>query len=860
MGEMYKNKWSHRGVKCLTALTLSILALTVTAPCLDGRTDEQAPKIKKVKAGERYEASWIHKLFLGTDYRDLWTTSIEVEVLDLENFAGGLRPVFRVGRKQTMGLALKGEDGLSYTFRGIDKDPTTLLPTSFSDTLAARIVQDQTAAAHPGAPLIVDGLVEAFDVLSRKSRLVLMPDDPKLGEFQEDFAGVLGTITEYPTVPSEAEQGTFGAVEILSSLDLWQRRMAGEGIKIDSQAYFRDRLLDIFIGDWDRHSGQWRWANIPGKPGWQPIPEDRDQAFSSYEGFILSWARFSNPELLKFKGKYSKMEGVLRVGSEVDRRVLIDLERSIWLDVAADVHSYLTDDVIDEAVRRMPKEYYELNGAELSGRLKHRRDKFMKVAEDFYKNLAVEVDIHCTNRDDSVKLHRHEDGSVEVKVFLTQEVDTAKEPYYRRRFLPKETKEIRLYLHGGVDRVESYGQSDKRIRVRVIGEAGLKTIDDSKVGGIYYYGSAENTQLMPGPGTKVDMSPYEEPDIEADNKMLYHRDFGRRSSPQIWPGYSTDLGLFIGGGLFTESYGFRKIPYADSQLIRVGYATKARTGKFEYEGDYRRINSSLFTTVSIFASGLEVLNFYGFGNETTSGESKEFYKVKQSQFSFFPALRYIFSPQFEIYGGSELKYSLYKENEATLIGQLQPYGAENFGQLGLFSLDTRDPSRANSSGFRFNMDTFFYPKVWHVESAFGGVRGDVSAYIQVSQRLVLALRAGGKKVFGTYPFYEAAFLGGLETIRGLQKERFAGDAYLFGSAELRLSLGKAVFVVPGEYGIFGLADVGRVYLEGESSNTWHPAYGGGLFFSILDLSTVFTIAVASSEERVAVYFKAGFWF
>ena len=177
-----------------------------------------------------------------------------------------------------------------------------------------------------------------------------------------------------------------------------------------------------------------------------------------------------------------------------------------------------------------------------------------------------------------------------------------------------------------------------------------------------------------------------------------------------------------------------------------------------------------------------------------------------------------------------------------------------------FGLDTRDPSRANSSGFRFNLETFLYPKVWHVESAFGGVGGDVSAYIQVVPQLVLALRAGGKRVFGTYPFYEAAFLGGLRTIRGLQKERFAGDACLFGSAELRLSLGKAVFVVPGEYGIFGLADVGRVYLKGESSNKWHPAYGGGMFFSILDLSTVFTIAVASSEERVAVYFKAGFWF
>jgi hypothetical protein len=523
----------------------------------------------------------------------------------------------------------------------------------------------------------------------------------------------------------------------------------------------------------------------------------------------------------------------------------------------------LTDVVIEKAVRQMPKEYYELNGAELAKRLKIRRDRFMKTAEDFYEHLARVVDIHGTDADDQVAILRNDDGNVEVKVSLLQGQGSVEDPYFRRQFFPKETKEIRVYLNGGSDRVESSGRADKRITIRIIGEDGHKTIDDSQAGGIRYYGSSENAELNLGPGTKVDSRPYEEPVYVADNEMLYHRNWGRRTTPQVWPGFSTDLGLFIGGGLYIERYGFRKFPYADSHLIRAGYATTAQTGRFEYEGDYRRVNSSLFTTVSVYASGLDVLYFYGFGNETQSEESKEFYKVRQSQFSFFPALRYTFSPQFEIYGGPILKYSLYRERVDTLIGQLKPYGAENFGQLGLklgFSLDTRDPLRANSSGFGFNMESFFYPKVWHVESAFGGVSGDVSAYLQFAERFVLALRAGGKKVFGTYPFYEAAFLGGSETIRGPRKERFAGDASVFGNAELRLTLGKAVFVVPGEYGIFGLADVGRVYLEGESSTKWHPAYGGGLFFSVMDLSTVFSIAVASSEERIGVYFKAGFWF
>jgi hypothetical protein len=77
---------------------------------------------------------------------------------------------------------------------------------------------------------------------------------------------------------------------------------------------------------------------------------------------------------------------------------------------------------------------------------------------------------------------------------------------------------------------------------------------------------------------------------------------------------------------------------------------------------------------------------------------------------------------------------------------------------------------------------------------------------------------------------------------------------------LRLRLGKAIFIIPGEYGIFGLTDIGRVYLKGESSNKWHPAYGGGVFFSVLDLATVISLAVVTSEERTAIYLRAGYSF
>ena len=52
----------------------------------EGRRGEAVP-------GPRYEASWLHRIFYGSRYRKLWTTAIQVEILNLEKEAGGLTPV-----------------------------------------------------------------------------------------------------------------------------------------------------------------------------------------------------------------------------------------------------------------------------------------------------------------------------------------------------------------------------------------------------------------------------------------------------------------------------------------------------------------------------------------------------------------------------------------------------------------------------------------------------------------------------------------------------------------------------------------------------------------------------------------------
>lgn len=850
-----KGKFQHRFF-CAVGGICILVGTAAAFQRLDQRT-------KTVTAGSKYRASILHCWLLGRDYRELWLTPIRAEVLDLETYAGGLTPMRRVGGMQTLGLAIRGADGRNFTFRGVDKDPTSFLPKSFADTLAERIMQDQTAAAHPAGAVIVPPIAEAAGVLHTEPRLVVMPDSERLKEFQEDFAGALGTFEEYPTARSPENPGFHGAEEILSSREMWGRMFAGSQDRVDASAFVRARLLDILLGDWDRHRDQWRWARIPGKEKWQPIPEDRDQAFVSYEGLLLMWVRTRYPQLVTFRNAYPHLEGLTWNGRDVDRWVLAELERDVWEATARDVQARVTDEVIEQALKLMPREYYDLSAERLSAILKERRDGLLSIAGAFYRFLAKEVNVNATNERDTAIIRNFSNGDVEVTVYSGEETGPPEAAYFRRRFHPEETKEIRVYLHGGDDRALSTGRPLGRIKIRVIPGRGRDEVDDSRGGKMHVYDSGGTDRLVPGPGTRRDIRPYQNPDPDPRAPWVPPRDWGRLYAPRLWPGFSTDIGLFLGGGMLSRGYSFRKYPYADSQLVRGGYATGADTFRFDYRGDFYRMNSTFHTTVGAHASGIEILHFYGFGNETSNAEGAAFYKIEQNQFALHGALNWPLSSNLVSSLGGEIKFSTLNLRPDTLLGRLQPYGAEDFGQLSLFlglDFDSRQTEESMAQGVCAQVRASYFPGIWSVREAFGGVNGELRAYVPLSGRLMLALRGGGKQVFGDYPFHEGAFLGGSSTVRGFRRERFVGDASLYGSMELRLPLGNTILILPGQFGVFGLADVGRVFFEGESSRKWHPSVGGGFFFSVLDLATTFSLAVATSEESTSVYFSTGFSF
>lgn len=81
---------------------------------------------------------------------------------------------------------------------------------------------------------------------------------------------------------------------------------------------------------------------------------------------------------------------------------------------------------------------------------------------------------------------------------------------------------------------------------------------------------------------------------------------------------------------------------------------------------------------------------------------------------------------------------------------------------------------------------------------------------------------------------------------------------MWGNAELRAALGRAnLRLVRGNAGALLLADAGRVFMDGESAGGWHAAYGGGVWFSMIDGAYTATLLAARGDEGWRAYLRLG---
>ncbi len=490
------------------------------------------------------------------------------------------------------------------------------LPEELRDTVLADMAQDQLIASLPGGEVVAVTLLNAVGALQPAPRLVVMPDDPVLGPFRERFAGLLGTFAEFPLPRPDGAPGTYGATEIYDGFEAIELIAASPDTQIDDRALVKVRLMDVLLGDWDRHIGQWRFARIEGEDKLQPISEDRDQAFSRYEGVAMGFTRDREPKFDRFRSQYQSLEGLTWNARSVDRRLLSGLDRAAWLEVAREIQSTLTDATIEAAVALLPGPYHAAAGQGLVEALLARRDHLDDEAELFYDFITSQVNVFGTDVAELVQIARELDGSVTISI-TRRSTDGGPgcganqaigETYFRRRFVHDEVDSVRLYIGDGDDRVLLTGPHSGAIKVRVIGGGGSSLLCDQESGRNFAFDGSNADES--GRGVEVSRGLYipaaetlaeaGTPENSQGTALNARRDWGSTSFGLPLVGFGPDVGLLLGTGRVWETYSFRKRPYATPASapgwLRLRRATPAHRLRRRREQDHGRVEPNLVQT------------------------------------------------------------------------------------------------------------------------------------------------------------------------------------------------------------------------------------------------------------------------
>ena len=860
----------------LAAFGLTMLATALAAPLPAGGQSARS-RDTTVIGNTGFKAGSFHRMLMGDNWRDEWGTPITVPFLDLGSFAGGLKPTRTGGGYQTMTLRFAGADGRTYVFRPVNKG--VALPRVYRHTLIWKLLADARSSLYPAAPILGIPILSAAGVQHPSPKLFVMPDDARLGEFRAHFAGLLGTVEERPDTP-ENGRGFAGATKIVESEDLVKDLNRDPNHRVDARAYLAARLVDMLLNDNDRHTGQWDWARFGSAADelWVPIPVDRDKVIHSEEGLLPKLAGMAATKITQFNGRYAPLNALIGQALEMDRRLLGGLSRQAWDSVAQGLARGITNRVIDDAVASLPREY-SYSFPELTSSLRMRRDSLPALARRYYAVIMEYADIHATDAAEQATVTRAADGIVDVAISAG-----GRAPYFQRRYLARETAEIRLYLHGGDDAAIVRGDVRWSIPVRIIGGNGVnRLVDSSRVAGERHPTALYDRAVVTGvryDADSLDKREFSE-EITPFNRRPWTVAFGTLAPAQkdrgssIKPvgsiGSGHGLGLVPSIGIKRYKYAFRKVPYASMLGAEVAYSTAIKGFDVDVEYDKRLESSSFHFPVDASMSQLEVIEFRGLGN-ALSEQPGSFDDVRQRQWTFRPALGFSPNDKSDISLGPVLRYTTNDSTLNNFVSEQQPYGFDPFAQAGVqlkLHYDTRgspelfDNSNRNilvrlvednpfpALWAKVDLAASAYPGMLDVETPYQKVSGVAAVFLTALflTRPGIALRLGGEKLYGAFPFFDAAFIGGSRSLRTEHRQRFAGDASAYGTAELRIPLGTFPIIVPLNIGAIGFMDAARVWVEGISQSGWHQGRGAGLWFAFVRPDLGISVMRTNNPER-----------
>lgn len=835
-----------------------------------------------IYSNEMTRKSIFHKFLFGQHYRKYYSLPIEAKTATLDTLFGGVKPVREGGGHQSRSLRLVDANGKEYVMRALKKSTSRFLQTvvfkdqfvlnQFEDTYVEDFLYDFYTTSHPYTSLAVGNLADKIGIAHTNPLLYYIPKEPLLKNFNYTFGNELYLVEEHLTGNQKDLKSLGKPLDIISTDDLMKNLHKDEKYTIDEPEYIKARLFDMLIGDWDRHSDQWRWGEYKenGKTVYKPIPRDRDQAFTKYDGALLSLL-MNMPALRHqqtFKDDIKNVKWLNREPYSQDVAFLKTADEKEWIKQAKYIQEHLSDAEIDGAFTNLPKEVQDQTIEDIKHKLKIRKTKLQDYAREYYKVLQKTVLIVGTDKKDKFIITNTSKNDTEIAVFrLKKEGD---ELLYTKNFTAKKTKNIWIYGLDDDDVFEVKGNSKSGINIRLIGGQNKDsyTVENGKRIKIYDFKSKPNNYVLDSK-TKTYLTDDYETNLYDYEKVKYNSFSGLPSG-----GYNPDDGVKLG---FTATYKINKFnqhPYTQKHVLKANYLFATNGYEFTYNGYFpKTLGNWNFEMEANFTSPNFTINYFGYGNETVNEDQlygMDYNRVRLRTLKATPSIKKVgrygseitFAALFE-----KLKVEETTDRYINIPGAVNPNVFDNQQYVGValkYSFENYDVPSLPTMGFGFSVAGSWKMNVGETKTNFPALDTKINFNhkIDAKGQLVLATIVKSKVLFNNnFEFYQGATLGGDYDLRGFRNERFLGKASFYQSTDLRWNIGKIKkSIVPMSYGILGGFDYGRAWLDGENSQKWHQSVGGGIWINGLNVITGRITYFKSNDDQARITFGLGYGF
>ena len=847
------------------------------------------PKFVKasVYSDEEIEKSKFYKAIWGEKYRKLYGTKVATPTVNLDTLFGGLELVKKGGGHQSKSLRLKDKNGKEYVMRALRKSAELYLQSmAFPDeyvlddlkgTYTQKLLEDFYTGAHPYAPFTVATLSDAVGLFHTNPVLYFVPKQNALKEYNENFGDELYMIEEHAG-DGHGNLKSFGFSNDLKSTDsMLEDLRDDEKYSVDTELYIRARLFDMVIGDWDRHTDQWRWAEFKDKKSdkiiYKPVPRDRDQVFSNMgDGLLMNLATRIIPSLRIMEGFSEEIRSVKGFNSSsktyvLDMALLSESTEEQWIKQAKYLQQNLTENVIEEALLFFPKEVQDASTIEIKKILLSRLKNINKYALEFYSELNKYAIVVGTDKDDWFEIERINSEETIIKGYRNIK-DKKKRLFFNKTFHKETTKEIWVYGLDDDDLFEVNGSNVNAIKIRLIGghNNDIYDIASPKKIKIYDYKNKKNT-LKNVKGVRVKL-------VNDYNVNTYQPLKLRNSTNQLIPtaGVNPDDGLKVGLQNTYVYNGFRQNPFTQKHDVKALYYFATSGYEIDYNGEFAHVFENWNLEIAArFTSPNFAINFFGLGNETENFDEDlelDYNRVRIKNLSFAPSLIWRGRLGAKFKAGIKYESIEVEDTNNRFINEFyQANGEETIkdyvGANMAYEYENKDSQAFPTMGMATSLLLGYTTDLKATNNGFGTFIPSLTFDYKLvpNGRLVLVTKWKAHFILGDdYEFYQGASIGGSDGLRGFRNQRFTGKTSYYQNTDLRLNLSKLkTNILPTTLGMYAGFDYGKVWLSNVTSNKWHNSYGGGLFLNAADLLSI-NLAVFNSTDGARFTFGVGFGF